>query len=98
MEKVHYQLDHLEHHHQGRDNYQAVTLKEVIRGVIDAVPQVMNRAPGDAVAVVAGTHADGSAKLTQAAPEGGSRRDTSARSFVVVSDLQKVLNTHRTTR
>jgi len=27
----------------GEDNYQAVTLKEVLRGVIDAVPQVTNR-------------------------------------------------------
>ena len=33
----------------GEDNYQAVTLKEVLRGVIDAVPQVTNRAtPGRA--------------------------------------------------
>jgi indolepyruvate decarboxylase len=51
----------------GGDNYQAVTLKEVLRGLIDAVPQVMSRAPRRAVAAVAGTHADGSAKLTQAA-------------------------------
>jgi len=49
------------------DNYQAVTLKEVLRGVIDAVPQVMNRAPRRPEATVAGTHADGSAKLTQVA-------------------------------
>ena len=28
----------------GEDNYQAVTLKEVLRGVTDAVPQVANRA------------------------------------------------------
>jgi indolepyruvate decarboxylase len=51
----------------GDDNYQAVTLKEVLRGVIDAVPRVTNRAPGRAAAAVAGTRADGSAKLTQAA-------------------------------
>jgi indolepyruvate decarboxylase len=51
----------------GDDNYQAVTLKEVLRGVIDAVPQVTNRAPRRAAAAVAGTHADGTAKLTQAA-------------------------------
>jgi len=51
----------------GDDNYQAVTLKEVLRGVIDAVPHVRNRAPRHVAAAVAGTHADGSAKLTQAA-------------------------------
>jgi indolepyruvate decarboxylase len=51
----------------GDDNYQAVTLKEVLRGVIDAVPHVINRAPRRAVAAVAGAHVDGSAKLTQAA-------------------------------
>jgi indolepyruvate decarboxylase len=50
----------------GDDNYQAVTLKEVLRGVIDAVPHVRNRAPRHVAAAVAGTHADGSAKLTQA--------------------------------
>ena len=56
----------------GDDNFQAVTLKEVLRAVTGAVPQVSNRAarrftlapaPGD-------NHADGSdgsAKLTQAA-------------------------------
>ena len=52
----------------GEDNYQAVTLKEVLLGVTDAVPQVTNRstrlfAPAQAM----GNHADGSAKLTQAA-------------------------------
>jgi len=51
----------------GDDNYQAVTLKEVVRGVIDAVPQVTNRAPRGAAAAIAGTHADGSTKLTQVA-------------------------------
>jgi indolepyruvate decarboxylase len=53
----------------GEDNFQAVTLKEVLRGVIDAVPPVTNRvgrqfAPGG---MMNGNHADGSAKLTQAA-------------------------------
>jgi indolepyruvate decarboxylase len=51
----------------GDDNYQAVTLKEVLRGVNDAVPQATNRAPRRAAAAMAGTHTDGSAKLTQAA-------------------------------
>jgi indolepyruvate decarboxylase len=50
----------------GDDNYQAVTLKEVLRGVIDTV-QVKNRAPRRAAAAAAGTHTNGSAKLTQAA-------------------------------
>jgi indolepyruvate decarboxylase len=53
----------------GDDNYQAVTLKEVLKGVIDAVPQIKNRAsrlvptaiPAD------GARADPFAKLTQAA-------------------------------
>ena len=49
------------------DNYQAVTLKEVLRGVIDAVPRVMTRAASRAPAPLAGPHADGSAKLTQLA-------------------------------
>ena len=51
----------------GNDNYQAVTLKEVLRGVIDAVPAVRSRAPRRVAPAVAGTQADGSAKLTQAA-------------------------------
>ena len=51
----------------GDDNYQAVTLKEVLRGVIDAVPHVIDRAPRHAVGVVASPHAAGSAKLAQAA-------------------------------
>jgi indolepyruvate decarboxylase len=52
----------------GDDNYQAVALKEVLRGVIDAVPQVTNRpARQPAAATAAGTQPDGSAKLTQAA-------------------------------
>jgi indolepyruvate decarboxylase len=55
----------------GDDNYQAVTLKEVLKGVIDAVRQVGNRGRPVAAAV-ADTHTDGScadpsAKLTQAA-------------------------------
>ena len=51
----------------GDDNYQAVTLKEVLRGVIDAVPQISNRAAGPVAVAAARTHADPSAKLTQAA-------------------------------
>src|SRR5262245_20525046 len=51
----------------GDDNYQAVRLKEVLRGVIDTVPHVGNRALRQDAAAVAGTRADGSAKLTQAA-------------------------------
>ncbi len=51
----------------GEDNYQAVTLREVLRGVIDAVPQVTSRPARQVTPAAAGTHADGSAKLTQAA-------------------------------
>jgi indolepyruvate decarboxylase len=51
----------------GDDNYQAVTLKEVLRGLIDAVPQVTHRAAPRAAAVEPGRHADASGKLTQAA-------------------------------
>jgi indolepyruvate decarboxylase len=56
----------------GEDNYQAVTLKDVLRGVMDAVPPVTNRATRHftPAAAAAGGHAngsDGSAKLTQAA-------------------------------
>jgi indolepyruvate decarboxylase len=56
----------------GEDNYQAVTLKEVLKGVIDAVRQVRSRAQRPVAATVAGAQADGSradpsAKLTQAA-------------------------------
>jgi indolepyruvate decarboxylase len=51
----------------GDDNYQAVALKEVLRGVIEAVPRVRNRAPGYVAPAAAGTDTDGSAKLTQAA-------------------------------
>jgi indolepyruvate decarboxylase len=50
----------------GEDNYQAVTLKEVLRAVIDAVPKVTSRASGRLGPMPAtGDHADGSAKLTQ---------------------------------
>jgi indolepyruvate decarboxylase len=56
----------------GDDNYQAVTLKEVLRGVIDAVPRVSNRAPRPVAPAAArtnggGAQVDPSAKLTQAA-------------------------------
>jgi len=53
----------------GEDNYQAVTLKEVLRGITDAVQQVTSRPAREPApaAAAAGTHADGSAKLTQAA-------------------------------
>ena len=53
----------------GEDNYQAVTLKEVLRGVIDAVPQAAGGATRDFAPAMmpAGTHADGSAEITQAA-------------------------------
>ena len=52
----------------GDDNYQAVTLKEVLKGVIDAVPRVTNRPPRQVAAVAAAqAQGDGSAKLTQAA-------------------------------
>jgi indolepyruvate decarboxylase len=49
------------------ENYQAVTLKEVLRGVIDAVRPVKGRAPCHVAPAVEGTQADGSANLTQAA-------------------------------
>jgi indolepyruvate decarboxylase len=51
----------------GDENYQAVTLKEVLRGIIEAVPHVRNRAPRHVAAAVATSHTDGSAKLTQTA-------------------------------
>src|ERR1700733_9056480 len=52
----------------GADNYQAVTLKEVLSADTDAVPQVTGRANRHfAAAMPSGSHADGSAKLTQAA-------------------------------
>src|SRR6516164_4380952 len=51
----------------GDDNYQAVTLKEVLDGVIDAIPRVTKRAPRPAAPPVARKHPDPCAKLTQAA-------------------------------
>jgi indolepyruvate decarboxylase len=52
----------------GDDNYQAVTLKEVLSGVADAVPGVTNRAGRRFVpAQATGDLRDGSPKLTQAA-------------------------------
>jgi indolepyruvate decarboxylase len=51
----------------GEDNYQAVTLTDVLRGVTDAVPQVTNRGTRHFAAAAAGNHGDGLAKLTQAA-------------------------------
>jgi indolepyruvate decarboxylase len=51
----------------GDDNYQAVTLKEVLRGVIDNLSQVADRAPRPVAAAVTSPRTDGSAKLTQAA-------------------------------
>jgi indolepyruvate decarboxylase len=51
----------------GADNYQAVTLKEVLRAVTDAVPQVTSRFAATTTPAAAGNHADGSANLTQAA-------------------------------
>jgi len=52
----------------GADNYQAVTLDEVLRAVTDAVPQVTSRARRQFVpAQGSGARGDGSAKLTQAA-------------------------------
>jgi indolepyruvate decarboxylase len=51
----------------GDDNYQALTLKEVLRGLIEAVPQITNRTAPRAAVGEAGRHADASGKLTQAA-------------------------------
>jgi len=53
----------------GDDNYQAVTLKDVLKGVIDAVSRVTNRGPRQVAAAVtaARNHGDGAAKLTQVA-------------------------------
>jgi indolepyruvate decarboxylase len=53
----------------GEDNYQAVTLTEVLRAVTDAVPQVARRPARQVAPPVAASssHGDGSAKLTQAA-------------------------------
>lgn len=49
----------------GHHNYQAVTLREVLRGVIDAVAQIDNRVPRRLTAPPE-TQADSSARLTQA--------------------------------
>jgi indolepyruvate decarboxylase len=52
----------------GEDNYQAITLKDVLTSVTDAVPQVTNRAtPSSSTPMPGGSHTDGSAKLTQLA-------------------------------
>jgi indolepyruvate decarboxylase len=51
----------------GDDNYQGVTLSEVLTGVIDAVPRVTTRVARHVATAAAGTHADASTKLTQAA-------------------------------
>lgn len=51
----------------GEDNYQAVTLQEVVRGVIDAVPQVSKQPPHRIRTALPGAHAGDSAKLTQMA-------------------------------
>ena len=54
----------------GEDNYQAVTLKQVLSAVADAVPQVTSRGTrhlAAATPAAAGNHVNGSAKLTQAA-------------------------------
>jgi TPP-dependent 2-oxoacid decarboxylase len=40
----------------GDDNYQAVTLKEVLKGVIDAIPRVTTSRASRPVAAVARTH------------------------------------------
>jgi indolepyruvate decarboxylase len=51
----------------GDDNYQAVTLKAVLRGVTEAVPQATNRATPRFAPPAAGARGDDSAQLTQAA-------------------------------
>ncbi|MFE2958566.1 alpha-keto acid decarboxylase family protein [Nocardia tengchongensis] len=51
----------------GKGNYQAVSLQEVLRGVIDAVPRVTDRAMSRPVDTAPRAHTDRSAKLTQAA-------------------------------
>ncbi|RDS79164.1 alpha-keto acid decarboxylase family protein [Dyella monticola] len=51
----------------GHDNYQAVTLKEVLRGVIDAIPKITHRTSRRVEpAMMTNTHIDAHAKLTQA--------------------------------
>src|SRR5262249_51984373 len=51
----------------GDDNYQAVTLKEVLNGVTDAVQRVANHSPRHIATAAASTPADGAAMLTQTA-------------------------------
>src|SRR5215475_14362154 len=51
----------------GEYNFQAITLKEVLRDVIDAVPQITDRPAGQFAPAMPSTQADGSATLTQAA-------------------------------
>jgi len=51
----------------GADNYQAVNLKDVIRGVTDAVGQVTSRPEGQFATPMANSQVDGSAQITQAA-------------------------------
>jgi indolepyruvate decarboxylase len=51
----------------GEYNYQAVTLREVLRAVTDVVPQVTSRSIAHFPGMMPAAHADGSAKLTQAA-------------------------------
>ncbi len=51
----------------GEDNYQAVTLREVLRGVVDAVPHATSRVVHPVAAPVPGPQADAAAPLTQAA-------------------------------
>jgi indolepyruvate decarboxylase len=52
----------------GDDNFQAVTLKEVLEGVVNAIPRLTTRAPRHvaAAAAAAPAHRDGSATVTQA--------------------------------
>ncbi|MFF3575101.1 alpha-keto acid decarboxylase family protein [Nocardia jiangxiensis] len=50
----------------GDANYQAVTLAEVLRGVVDAMPWVAGRAIPRPAETTPHAHADSSAKLTQA--------------------------------
>ncbi|HTU39041.1 MAG TPA: thiamine pyrophosphate-binding protein [Acidimicrobiales bacterium] len=51
----------------GEENYQAVTLKEVLRSVVDAVPQAPTRAAAAAAQPPGAMGANGSDHLTQAA-------------------------------
>src|SRR5262249_35086717 len=51
----------------GDDNYQAVTLKEVIKGVIDAIPRAQPRASRQVAQTAAAVHPDSPARLSQTA-------------------------------